>query len=247
MKEIENNRYCSMIEDLLPLYVENLVSEDTKKEIEEHIKKCNKCSKELKKMSQNEIFNLDQESQEESNKEVREKEIKCIKNIKRRITLKVILAIIITCIIFVIGINLWNTYRFVKDEDGNWILYNFNTGNIKQGMDYTHLLIEYTGYKVKLKENEIFNEGNEETVQHRVILTFNKNNVCVNARQIISGYTDDELQDVYEWYINNWEKSTTNLKIEKGKLYMNENKYVGKTKEKCINNAEDYNAKIIEF
>ena len=49
MKEIENNRYCSMIEDLLPLYVENLVSEDTKKEIEEHIKKCNKCSEELKK------------------------------------------------------------------------------------------------------------------------------------------------------------------------------------------------------
>lgn len=247
MKEIENDRYCYIIEDLLPLYVENLVSKDTKKEIEKHLKKCNKCSQELKKISEEEIFNFEEKSQEEFNKETREKEIKCIKNIKRRITFKVIIAIIITCIIFVIGINIWNTYRFIKDEDGNWILYNFNTGNIKQGMDYTHLLIEYTGYKVGLEENQILNGGNKETVQHFVILTFDKNNVCINARQIISGYKEDELQNVYEWYINNWEKSTTNIKIENGKLYMNENKYVGKTKERCITNAEDYNAKIIEF
>ena len=74
MKEIENNRYCSMIEDLLPLYVENLVSEDTKKEIEEHIKKCNKCSEELKKISQDEGFNLNKQVQEEFNKETKEKE-----------------------------------------------------------------------------------------------------------------------------------------------------------------------------
>ena len=31
MKEIESDRYCSIIEDLLPLYVEDLVSSDTKK------------------------------------------------------------------------------------------------------------------------------------------------------------------------------------------------------------------------
>ena len=165
MKEIENNRYCSMIEDLLPLYVENLVSEDTKKEIEEHIKKCNKCSEELKKISQDEGFNLNKQVQEEFNKETKEKEIKCIKNIKRKIIFKITISIIITCILFVVGINIWNTYRFVQDEDGKWILYNFNTGNIKQGMDYTHILMEYTGYKVGLNENQILNGGNKETVQ----------------------------------------------------------------------------------
>lgn len=247
MKEIENNRYCSMIEDLLPLYVENLVSEDTKKEIEEHIKKCNKCSEELKKISQDEGFNLNKQVQEEFNKETKEKEIKCIKNIKRKIIFKITISIIITCILFVVGINIWNTYRFVQDEDGKWILYNFNTGNIKQGMDYTHILMEYTGYKVGLNENQILNGGNKETVQHFVILTFDKNDICVNARQMISGYKEEELQTVYEWYINNWVKSTTNIKIENGKLYMNENRYVGKNKEKCIINTKDYNAKIIEF
>ncbi|MBS3201631.1 zf-HC2 domain-containing protein [Turicibacter bilis] len=35
---------CEMIKDLLPLYEEDLVSEQTKKEIEEHLKSCANCS-----------------------------------------------------------------------------------------------------------------------------------------------------------------------------------------------------------
>lgn len=247
MKEIENNRYCSMIEDLLPLYVEDLISEDTKKEIETHLKNCHKCSEILKTMQKDEVFDVERTAQENSNIEIKEKEIKCIKNIKRKIGLKIIISIAITCIVLLVGINLWNTYRFIQDEDGKWILYNLKTGNIKQGMDYTHIVMEYTGYKAELKENEMLNGGNKETVEHCIIFTFNEKDICVNARQIISGYDNEEVQDVYEWYIKNWEYSTTNIKVENGKLYMNENNYVGKTKERIIKNSEDYNAKITEF
>lgn len=35
---------CSIIKDLLPLYVDNLTSEDSNKEIEEHIKECKSCN-----------------------------------------------------------------------------------------------------------------------------------------------------------------------------------------------------------
>ncbi|MBR3863283.1 MAG: zf-HC2 domain-containing protein [Clostridia bacterium] len=38
---------CSIVKDLLPLYVEDMVSRETAKHIEEHIKGCNKCRKEL--------------------------------------------------------------------------------------------------------------------------------------------------------------------------------------------------------
>lgn len=250
MKEIENNRYCSMIEDLLPLYVEGLISEDTKKQIEIHLKNCNKCSEILKELQKNEVFDLEIEktTQEDSNDGIKEKEIKCIKNIKRRTTVKIISSVIITCILFVIALNLWNTYRIIQDEDGKWILYNFNTGNIKQGMEYTHILMEYKAYKTELNGNNVIkNEESIETVEHYVLLTFNKGNICVNARQIISGYDEDELQSVYEWYANTWEDSNPNIKIQNGKLYMDENLYVGKTKEKIINSSKDYNAKITEF
>lgn len=244
MKENKTSTYCSMIEDLLPLYVENLVSEETKKQIEEHLKQCNKCSALLKKMQQNEVFNL--QKSEQPNTEIREKEIKCIKNIKKKITFKIIISIVITCIVCLIAISLWNTYRIIQDEDGNWIIYNFNTGNIKQGKDYTHILMEYTSYKENLK-NILDEEQNKETVENKTILTFDKNDICVNARTMVSGYNDEELQEIYKWYIDNWGEFNTNIKIEDGKLYMNKNVYVGKTKEKLISNAQDYHAKIIEF
>ncbi len=244
MKENKTSTYCSMIEDLLPLYVENLVSEETKKQIEEHLKQCNKCSTLLKKMQQNEVFNL--QKSEQPNTEIREKEIKCIKNIKKKITFKIIISIVITCIVCLIAISLWNTYRIIQDEDGNWIIYNFNTGNIKQGKDYTHILMEYTSYKENLK-NILDEEQNKETVENKTILTFDKNDICVNARTMVSGYNDEELQEIYKWYIDNWGEFNTNIKIEDGKLYMNKNVYVGKTKEKLISNAQDYHAKIIEF
>ena len=244
MKENKTSTYCSMIEDLLPLYVENLVNEETKKQIEEHLKQCNKCSALLKTMQQNEVFNL--QKSEEPNTEIREKEIKCIKNIKKKITFKIIISIVITCIVCLIAISLWNTYRIIQDEDGNWIIYNFNTGNIKQGKDYTHILMEYTSYKENLK-NILDEEQNKETVENKTILTFDKNDICVNARTMVSGYNDEELQEIYKWYIDNWGEFNTNIKIEDGKLYMNKNVYVGKTKEKLISNAQDYHAKIIEF
>lgn len=251
MKQIENNRYCSMIEDLLPMYVEGLVSEETKKEIESHLAKCDRCSELLKIIQKDEMFELEKEEQENSNKETKEKEIKCIKNIKRRTTLKIIISIVITCIVFIVAINLWNTYRIIQDEDGKWILYNFSTGNIKQGMDYTHILMQYTGYKVDLKGNNLIeneeNKQTKETVEHYILLTFNKKDICINAREVISGYNEEELQQVYEWYINSWKNVNFNVKIENGKLYSNNNSYIGKTKEKNMNNAKDYNAKITEF
>ena len=86
------------------------------------------------------------------------------------------------------------------------------------------------------------------TIDYYVLLTFNKEDICVNARQIISGYDEEELQEVYEWYVNDWKSNvTSNEKIENGKLYMNDNTYVGKTKEKIINSSKDYNAKITEI
>ena len=36
---------CNIIEDLLPLYVDDMVSEDSRKLVEEHLKECPACRK----------------------------------------------------------------------------------------------------------------------------------------------------------------------------------------------------------
>ena len=43
---------CSMIRDLLPLYVEDMVSEETAKCINEHLKTCEECKAELERLKE---------------------------------------------------------------------------------------------------------------------------------------------------------------------------------------------------
>lgn len=42
---------CSVIKDLLPLYVDDVCSDDTKKLVEEHIASCNECKTELESLN----------------------------------------------------------------------------------------------------------------------------------------------------------------------------------------------------
>ena len=46
MKEIK----CTIIQDVLPLYIDEVVSQDTKEMIDEHLQYCNKCQKEYESM-----------------------------------------------------------------------------------------------------------------------------------------------------------------------------------------------------
>lgn len=61
MKEIK----CTIIQDVLPLYVDEVVSPDTKEMVDEHLLHCEKCQKEYDAMKQelyipaeNKAFNL---------------------------------------------------------------------------------------------------------------------------------------------------------------------------------------------
>lgn len=226
------NKNCNIIEDLLPLFVEGLVSEETKQEIEKHLKECENCSKVFKEMKKNNtLFSIENNAEEKL--ENNEKEIKCIKNIKRKLTLKVIMYICISIIITILAINIWNTYRIVRDENGKYILYNMNTGNIQKGLDGTNMYANYT-----------INDNGQEIV-YNVIFTFNKNDVCINARTVISGLDDEKMIE----FKNNWEgtNSNSNIKINEQKLYMNENIYIGKSKKNIISSLKEYEAKIIEL
>ena len=50
---------CNVIKDILPLYVEKIVSEDTKILVEEHINDCIDCKKELDEMKTSENIPID--------------------------------------------------------------------------------------------------------------------------------------------------------------------------------------------
>ncbi len=228
---MSQKKTCSLIEDLLPLYVEGLVSEESKLEIEKHLEKCDRCSELLNGMkNENKLFSNEDVINSDINSN---REKKCIKNLKRKIILKTIIAIVISIILTAFSAYIYDTYRIMQDRDGKYVLYNTKTGNIKKGIDATNMCV-------------IYSMGTDEKqIEYNIILTFDKNDKCINARAVISGYEENELKNIK----HAWENTPvmTNIKIENQKLYINYNVYVGRTKQNILKSLKSYNAKIIEM
>lgn len=49
---------CNIIKDLLPLYIDDVLSDDSKKAVEEHIKKCAVCTAYLHELTHNSIDDI---------------------------------------------------------------------------------------------------------------------------------------------------------------------------------------------
>ncbi len=87
---------CNIIRDLLPLYAEDMVSEDSKEFVEEHLAKCESCKKELE-----EIKNTERTQIFEA-----EKPLKTLKNkLLRKRILTVLLTVLITVALSIITIT----------------------------------------------------------------------------------------------------------------------------------------------
>ncbi|WP_167957998.1 anti-sigma factor [Anaerosporobacter faecicola] len=71
---------CNVIKDIMPLYVEELASQDSIQMIEEHMKSCEMCKEELERMKKGQMHIVDKEKAERSLQSVK----KTIKNKRSR-------------------------------------------------------------------------------------------------------------------------------------------------------------------
>ena len=85
---------CSIIRDILPLYTENMVSDETREFIEEHLSVCNECKKEMEKMRK--IDNLPPSNTVP------------LKNIRKKLLYKKIqIALLTTALVLIIAISVF--------------------------------------------------------------------------------------------------------------------------------------------
>ncbi len=104
---------CNIIKDLLPLYVDDICSEESKKIVEEHLETCNNCKKYLKELK----FNI---------KETKINDVNAFKKFAKMINFKLIKKIIsITFLILmiIIGLLFFNFHHeFTLDYDEDMYL-----------------------------------------------------------------------------------------------------------------------------
>ena len=63
-----NKINCNVIGDLLPLYVDGAVSEDTKKLVEEHLAECADCKKAAEDMEKELVLPVHEEKREDAHR-----------------------------------------------------------------------------------------------------------------------------------------------------------------------------------
>lgn len=97
-----NKTTCEIINDLLPLYADNVCSEDSKTAVANHISACEKCREQLEKMTRH--LDVDPEN-----------DIAVIKRIKRRIIIEKIIVTTAVSIFTVIALALLGMLVFTTD------------------------------------------------------------------------------------------------------------------------------------
>ena len=61
-----NKITCNVIKDILPLYIDRVVSEDTQKIVEEHLEECSLCRDEINKLKKTLVIPTNEEIQQET-------------------------------------------------------------------------------------------------------------------------------------------------------------------------------------
>lgn len=146
---------CNIIKDILPLYLDGVVSDDTKKMVEEHLKECDQCRNEAMKLKQDVVL--------PASKSVRLAETEVVKGLKRKLfrkkflvsAISVILTIVIlsgvyfymaltkTCVPYDSG-KVW-----VEEENGSlYIVYRGDDLEGTVGFDPTEVTVNGTEQNV---------------------------------------------------------------------------------------------------
>lgn len=86
---------CSVVRDVLPLYLENMVSEGTKVFVEEHLASCSDCAAELERLRSGRQIDVTETPQ-------RERDAEAIKAVKKKIARRILKAVAAVCLVFAV-------------------------------------------------------------------------------------------------------------------------------------------------
>ena len=109
---------CNIIEDLLPLYIDDMVSEDSRQLVEEHLKECAACRKMLDEMKkENQLRTVSGNAKRNSD---RRTEIAPLKKIRRRIRRKRMISIILAAVLVLLASGIGHYWYYDKKTYISW-------------------------------------------------------------------------------------------------------------------------------
>lgn len=152
---------CSIVRDVLPLYLENMVSEDTAVFVKEHLENCSDCAAEFECLKSGKQIDEAKTLQRKHDAEV-------IKAVSKKIAKRTFKAVAIVCLVFVVlfsAVLLYTSIDYPVTKD------NISLSTKTDG-GYTYIILETVAGKslqFESKTEDILNDQNEVSGQ-RIIL-----------------------------------------------------------------------------
>ena len=171
MENNKDKRECKIVQDLLPSYIENLTTKETKAYIEEHLEKCQNCKQVLESMKQE--FNLNITKKDN-------REVKYIKKFNKKINiLKLIITLILVVFIILTARKVIIISSLSKNAENTINTSNYHT------VTYSYYLEDYS-------KTEVFSLGDKK----KIITTQRKDNginkITIFARKNESSSENDK-------------------------------------------------------
>ena len=109
-----NKFSCNTVRDMLPLYVDNIVSDDTKAIVEEHLALCDDCQKEYEAMKNEVVLPTDGDA----------KPLKLFKGVwKKKKRAVALTAVIVTLLVLCIGYGIFEHFAYREEIAVNGAVY----------------------------------------------------------------------------------------------------------------------------
>ncbi len=163
------NRECSIVRDILPLYVENVISDDTKQFVDEHLNHCTECKNELE-LSQTDIPVKKIYSEKDSGVEV----IKKIGlDIKKKRVFTGILSAVISAIVVILSFAYLTAPEYIPYAE------SFDIISVKDNNGCVTL--SFTGeYEIYQREQGVYDISIYNTIWNKFFNIEKKQDITVN-------------------------------------------------------------------
>ena len=174
---------CSIAKDLLPLYIEGILSEETTQVVEMHLQTCENCKKDFEIMRQEFVFPSAPKIQEENEKIL--KELKHQLKIKRILTAVVTVFVTIAVIIsgYMVYTNVGEVYDFFT-EDNMVVLRDIHAEDAWKPVDFNGE--EYLNYDHLIcKKKMVVHIDNTSAVTFRISDT--EGNIVIDEQTLEPG------------------------------------------------------------
>ena len=123
---------CNIIEDLLPLYADDMVSEDSRQLIEEHLKECPSCRKMWEEiMKENHLATV---SRENRSVQINKTEAEPLRKIRQKIRKKRIASVLLAVVLVLAAGGIGHYWYYDRE---NYISWNDANISVKDGKVYS--------------------------------------------------------------------------------------------------------------